>query len=57
MQRRIEMSEIKKRNALTLTELVEEITDRFYRRGAWKRLGIDRVKRLYISDILDQVFL
>jgi hypothetical protein len=38
-----EMSQLKKRSPLTLTELTEEIADRFCRRGAWKRLAIDRV--------------
>jgi len=42
----IEMSEIKKRITLTLTELREEIANRLGRRGAWKRLRIDRMKRL-----------
>jgi len=41
----IEMSVIKKRKTLTVTELGEEIADRLCRRGAWKPLHIDRMKR------------
>ena len=47
------MSEIGKGNTLTLTELIEEITDRFCRRSAWKEAVTYRRRETSVCTYMD----